>query len=396
MIKKKIKIKSMYFQLGLAITVFVVLIEFILLVFSLSSKEADLVKIKKEFNQFYSQSTDSKVSISEPLSTEDISARLSTFTRNVILLTLIIIISVVAGTLIVFHFIMGKNINYVTELNELTDSTKKMFYYDNRKIACLEIQEILISRDKMLRRIEEDSNQITSLSNLSAIGEMAGNIAHEINNPLTIISSTAHLLKIMNERGDLTPEIQEKKLNTIQDTTIRVSKIVESLRVLSRDSSNDELERIPISIILNEITSVSIERMRVNNIMFSYPNTEEIDNLVVECKHVQVAQVFINLVNNSYDAIIHNEAEKWIKIEIEKMDNFIEISVSDSGSGIPPEVVDKMFRPYFTTKDIGEGTGLGLSLSKKMIEQSGGSLWYDKKSQNTCFKFKLSRVKNLT
>lgn len=88
--------------------------------------------------------------------------------------------------------------------------------------------------------------------------------------------------------------------------------------------------------------------------------------------------------NNSHDAV-KSLKEKWIHIEANVSDQYVHLSVIDSGTGIPDEVSDKIFRPFFTTKNIGEGTGLGLSISQGIIRSHGGTLQYDGNSPNTKF-----------
>lgn len=95
-------------------------------------------------------------------------------------------------------------------------------------------------------------------------------------------------------------------------------------------------------------------------------------------------QVILNLLNNSYDAL-ESLNEKWIEIKLQKNNNKIVISVTDSGEGIPNNISHKIFEPFFTTKEIGKGPGLGLCISKGIIEGYKGNLYLDKSSFNKCF-----------
>ena len=100
----------------------------------------------------------------------------------------------------------------------------------------------------------------------------------------------------------------------------------------------------------------------------------------------------MNLMSNSIDAI-HTENDKWIKIETSLDDHLCQISITDSGLGIPNDVIEKMMNPFFTTKEIGKGTGLGLSISNGIIKSHGGILKYDTKSKHTCFTIQLPAAK---
>jgi C4-dicarboxylate-specific signal transduction histidine kinase len=103
----------------------------------------------------------------------------------------------------------------------------------------------------------------------------------------------------------------------------------------------------------------------------------------------------LNLINNSHDSVL-NLKDRWVKIEVLDKDNFIEISVTDSGNGIPEPIAQKMMNPFFTTKEVGKGTGLGLSISKGLAEDHGGSLYYDPTSKNTRFVIKLPKYQAQT
>ena len=103
--------------------------------------------------------------------------------------------------------------------------------------------------------------------------------------------------------------------------------------------------------------------------------------------------MLLNILNNSFDAI-QSLPTKWIRIDVFSADDRLQLSVTDSGQGIPREVSDRMHEPFFTTKDVGKGTGLGLSISKGIIEDHDGSLTYDRKSPHTRFVIELPAVIN--
>ena len=113
--------------------------------------------------------------------------------------------------------------------------------------------------------------------------------------------------------------------------------------------------------------------------------------LEIACRPTQIAQVLVNLINNSRDAV-SNLNEKWIKVEVDKTDDNIIIAITDSGPGIPASVRAKMFNPFFTTKEVGVGTGLGLSISAGIIKSHNGQLRLASKSKNTRFEVVLPIV----
>ncbi|NUM59224.1 MAG: PAS domain S-box protein [Bdellovibrionaceae bacterium] len=217
-------------------------------------------------------------------------------------------------------------------------------------------------------------------SRLASLGEMASGIAHEINNPLTIILARVSLLKRKLERNDK-PDVIKADLDIIEKTVYRISNIVSGLRNLSRDNTKDPLEVFQLKKLIEETQELFKQKLRNKDISYEFCCP---DNIEVKAKSLQLSQVMVNLVNNSIDAIEKLD-EKWIKILIEEKDNKCQISIIDSGKGIPSEIAQKLMTPFYTTKGPGKGTGLGLSLSKKMIEESKGRFFYDNSKSNTTF-----------
>ena len=114
-------------------------------------------------------------------------------------------------------------------------------------------------------------------------------------------------------------------------------------------------------------------------------------NISIKGDQVQLSQVFINLLNNSYDALCDAQ-NKWIKIELKESDTEFLISFIDNGAGIQEDIKQKIFNPFFTTKEFGKGTGLGLGISKAIMEKHNGELLLDSTHPHTCFIVKLPRT----
>jgi signal transduction histidine kinase len=114
---------------------------------------------------------------------------------------------------------------------------------------------------------------------------------------------------------------------------------------------------------------------------------------IVNGVKIQLSQVILNILNNAFDASVESLA-KWVKIEIIDKDEYFHIEISDSGAGISPEVEDKIFQPFFTTKELGKGTGIGLSLSKGIVEKHSGRLFVKKESKFNTLVIELPKHKN--
>lgn len=235
--------------------------------------------------------------------------------------------------------------------------------------------------------IEMQRQEIVAKSKLSALGEMAGGIAHEINNPLAVIQSKAEDLEEMAEDNELNSEETRALSQKIQNTVDRISKIVTGLRVFSRDGSNDDFQWVNSHTLIDE--TLELCRAKVEHAGVELRSTLPGSETLLWCRQVQISQVLLNLITNSLHAV-EDLPEKWIHVEVTPMDNEqVAVSVTDSGSGIPKEVQEKIFQPFFTTKEIGKGTGLGLSISQGIINAHGSELNVDNASRKTKIFFQL-------
>ncbi|MBY0315470.1 MAG: GHKL domain-containing protein [Bdellovibrionales bacterium] len=113
-------------------------------------------------------------------------------------------------------------------------------------------------------------------------------------------------------------------------------------------------------------------------------------DIKIQCRSVEISQVFLNLLDNAFDAI-HQLEEKWVRVELRDLDESIEMSFTDSGWGIPECLKDKIMQPFFTTKEVGKGTGLGLSIAHGIIEAHQGQLFLDSTSTHTRFAVRLPK-----
>ncbi len=224
-------------------------------------------------------------------------------------------------------------------------------------------------------------HKLVQSSKMSSLGEMAGGIAHEINNPLTIISGKVWQIKSKIEKGNLEPEKIIESLDMIARTTDRIAKIIKGLRSFSRNSDNDPMEVIILTQVIDETLELCRERFKNHSIEIKL---DIMPQLMIKGRAAQLGQVLMNLLNNAHDAVL-SLPEKWIELHVTKNQQNIKITVTDSGHGIPNHVVQKMMQPFFTTKDVGKGTGLGLSISKGIIEDHGGKLSYSAITGNTQF-----------
>ena len=215
-------------------------------------------------------------------------------------------------------------------------------------------------------------------SKLSDLGLLAGKIAHEINNPLLIIGLEVNKLKMKN----LKDEEKEKTINRIFKTIERISSMVKSMKNIIRDGTADEPGEENLLCLISEVQDLCSFRLKDKEVDLILEN---LDGKSIFCVKNVVEQSIVNLINNSIDELENSPKDKWIKITTEENDDLIIIKVIDSGEGISEEVKSKLFEDFFTTKELGKGSGLGLSISKQQLNKIGCDINYELYEGNTCF-----------
>jgi two-component system NtrC family sensor kinase len=216
-----------------------------------------------------------------------------------------------------------------------------------------------------INELNSTQQQLVHSTKMAAIGELAANVAHEINNPLTsVLGYASHLLKTLE-----IPEESRQKLRMMEQETLRVRKIIRNLLDFSRQRApwmqpGDVVQPLRETVLLlhgaAEGASVSI--------IEEYPASP----VTVNMDHNEIKQVFINIVNNALHAM-RNGGELRVRVDAGR-DGETAIVFSDTGKGIPPENLKKIFDPFFSTKGNGDGTGLGLSISYRIVQNHGGRI----------------------
>lgn len=203
-------------------------------------------------------------------------------------------------------------------------------------------------------------DKIIQSERLAALGQTVAEITHEIKNPLMLIGGFARRLQKKVE-----DEEDQAKLKIITEEVERLEKLLSELKDLYR-SRQLNIEKINISTLLREVVSLSVPKVKGDGVEIIFDSDEE--ELFVEADKEKLKQVLLNLIKNSLEALPNGGT---ITVSIKDLKDKVEVLVADTGEGIPQKIQEKIFSPFFTTKD--HGTGLGLCITKRIIEDHPGS-----------------------
>lgn len=223
-------------------------------------------------------------------------------------------------------------------------------------------------------------------SKMSALGQMAAGMAHEINNPLAIIMGKAMALKrVLDANQNCSREKISSDLSTIINTANRIAKIIRSLRAFSRNAEQDPFSETHLPTWISEVLELCYRTIDSHGILL---RVQEIPDVKFAARESQLSQVLLNLLNNSIDAIKGTE-KREITLSFDVRDEKLFIYVRDTGELIPPEVQSRLMEPFFTTKPLGVGTGLGLSISLGIMKSHQGNLRLKTDDPQTCFEMEI-------
>jgi signal transduction histidine kinase len=231
--------------------------------------------------------------------------------------------------------------------------------------AALQNASLFNDLKRNMDELKTAQDQLVHSTKMAAIGELAANIAHEINNPLTsVLGYTTHLMKTLD-----IPESPRRILGIMEQETLRVRKIIRNLLDFARQKTA-LMQQADVALPLRETVAL-VQGMAAKaaiRIYEDYPPSP----VLVSMDHNEMKQVFINIVNNAIQAMPRG-GDLRIRVSA-AADRRIVVEFADTGCGIASEHLDKIFEPFFSTKDNGDGTGLGLSISYRIVRNHGGRI----------------------
>ena len=232
-----------------------------------------------------------------------------------------------------------------------------------------EVRSVLNAFNRMSRILRIRQSQLVQSEKLASLGTLLSGVAHELNNPLSNISTSAQILHEELDRAD--PKFKQELIQQIEDQSDKARDIVRTLLEFSRAT---EYHPRPVHLRkLFEDTVVLIRGQVPTDVTISLDCPAE---LVVEVDKQKLQQVFLNLLKNGIDAM-GQSGKMWITARLlgpEESAEELEIMIEDNGPGISPETIKKIFDPFFSTKDVGHGSGLGLYIVHDIVERHGGRI----------------------
>src|SRR5439155_1015982 len=221
---------------------------------------------------------------------------------------------------------------------------------------------------------------------MSAIGQLVSGVAHELNNPLAGISAFAQLL--LTEKRF--PPDQRTAAEMVYAEARRASRIVQNLLTFARQHKP---ERTPTSVnqVLDDTLELRGYELRVRGIDVVRDYDEQVPETMADAHQLQ--QVFLNLITNAEQAMERSERDKQrLAVRTLRSGDVLRIEIEDTGPGIPPNLLERIFNPFFTTKPTGSGTGLGLSISLGLVREHEGRIWAENAAQGARFVIELPVV----
>lgn len=224
----------------------------------------------------------------------------------------------------------------------------------------------------------ETQQQLIQAGKMATLGEMATGVAHELNQPLSVIkTASSFIAKKVSLAEPIDPDILATLSMEIESHVDRAAKITNHMRLFGRKSTLSK-ESVNINETVKRAFDIFSQQLKLRGIRVIWSLVENLPPIMAD--PVKLEQVFINLLLNARDAIVSRSEtdqtsfEKTIRISTGIENQTVTVTISDTGTGIPETVMDKIFEPFFTTKDVGKGTGLGLSITYGIIKESSGNI----------------------
>jgi len=253
------------------------------------------------------------------------------------------------------------------------------------------LSRMVVNQFELRKKIQEVTRSHSVLieqSKMIALGDMSRSIAHEINNPLAIVMGRAQLMqsKLSKTPIDLEKLIDDNK--KIIHSGERIAKIIRAIQLFTRQAQEQTKEKTSVRIVIESLIELMQEHAKSLDINL---HCEIASDALIVINASEMASAINAVLHNALEAAV-KQSNKWIKIQLFETDEHVKIHVIDSGTGITPEIQLKMFQPFMTTKDVGQGIGMGLSVALGITRSNSACLRYLANQSNTTFEFEFKKL----
>jgi len=289
---------------------------------------------------------------------------------------------------------LGSDLADARELHQVRQTHKSgHIIYVNINVSPSEYsgkKVLLVTTNDITERLEAEQ-QLLQASKLATLGEMATGVAHELNQPLSVIkTSSSFFMRKIAKKEPIDAEVLATMLTKVDSNVDRATRIINHMRQFAR-KSDMTLLKVSINDVLHSAFEIFSQQLKVRGIAVKWQLAESLPRIEADAQRLE--QVFINLLINARDAI----EEKWKQLGQAVDSDYITISslseemrviclICDTGVGIEAGTEEKIFEPFFTTKEVGKGTGLGLSISYGIVQECHGTIRFlPGEKEGTCF-----------
>lgn len=231
----------------------------------------------------------------------------------------------------------------------------------------------LTERQETQQRLQDVQSELIFMSRFTALGEMASTLAHELNQPLTASASYLNGARRLLDRGKAEDVASAREaVNNAADQVLRAGQIIKRLREFVAKGESDR-QAEDLRKLVEEASALAMVGAREMGARVTFDFDPSAEFVLVD--RIQIQQVILNLMRNAMEAM-QECTQRDLKVATQRHDkNTVDVSVADTGPGIAPEIAEKLFQPFNTTKK--QGMGVGLSISRTIVEAHGGRLWAD-------------------
>jgi signal transduction histidine kinase len=233
---------------------------------------------------------------------------------------------------------------------------------------------------------DREAKMLIYIGRMALLGELFHDVVHDIRNPLSTVTLIASVIDKSRRSDEGDGASLAEKIRILESSSQQIDRVLSNVDSLWRGDRQVSLEYISLESLISSTVELVDSHIRSAGIELRISIVTP--SSLVWCKRIALMQALLQLIRNARDASI-NSSSPWIKLQAEDVNGCIELSVVDSGKGIPPKVRDKMMQPFFTTKPPHAASGLGLTCAQLIISEHRGELFYDEEAEHTRFVIRL-------